>query len=96
MGFCAKFYDQIYYDRWFCLNTIFKDNEFYKEKPLSAVYDYYINIGKTEKDAAIFALLDLNCLLEEFFTESSKVFTKKACDKNCYLPSYTLLSETLL
>ena len=90
--FCAEFYDQIYYDRWFSLNTIFKGEPYYKQKPLNAVYDYYINIGKNEKDAMIFAILDLNCLLEEILTESGKVFTKKTYDTNSYLPSYMLLS----
>ncbi|MBQ6979854.1 MAG: hypothetical protein IJQ07_04350 [Clostridia bacterium] len=96
MNFCAEFYDQIYYDRWFSLDTIFCDNGFYKQKPLNAVYDYYLNIGKTEKDATVFALLDLNCLLEEILAEDSKVFTKKAPDKTSYLPSYMLISETLI
>ena len=91
MDFCAEFYDQIYYDRWFSLNTIFNGEDYYKKKPLIAVYDYYINIGKNEKDAIIFALLDLNCLLEEILTKDSKVFTKKAYDTNSYLPSYMLL-----
>ena len=44
------------------------------------------------KDAIIFALLDLNCFLEKVLTEDSKVFTKKAYDKNSYLPSYALVS----
>lgn len=90
--FCAEYYDQIYYDRWFSLKTVFYDNLFYKQKPLNAVYDYYINIGKNEKDAIIFALLDLNCFLEKVLTEDSKVFTKKAYDTNSYLPSYALVS----
>lgn len=92
--FCAEYYDQIYYDRWFSLNTLFCDNGFYKQKPLNAVYDYYINIGKNEKDAVIFALLDLNCVLENILTESLKVFTKQICDNKFYLPSYMLISET--
>ena len=96
MDFCAKFYDQIYYDRWFSLNTVFCDSDFYKQKPLNAVYGYYISIGKTEKDATVFALLDLNCLLEEVLTEDSKVFTKAASDKTSYLPSNILISETLI
>lgn len=91
MNFCAEFYDQIYYDRWFSLDTIFCDNGFYKQKPLNAVYDYYLNIGKNEKDAMIFALLDLNCLLEEILTKDSKVFTKETYDTKSYLPSYMLL-----
>ena len=96
MNFCAEFYDQIYYDRWFSLNTVFCDSDFYKQKPLNTVYGYYISIGKTEKDATVFALLDLNCLLEEVLAEDSKVFTKKAPDKTSYLPSYMLISETLI
>ena len=96
MNFCAEFYDQIYYDRWFSLNTVFCDSDFYKQKPLNTVYGYYISIGKTEKDATVFALLDLNCLLEEVLAEDSKVFTKEASDKTSYLPSYMLISETLI
>lgn len=96
MDFCAEYYDQIYYERWFSLNTVFCDSDFYKQKPLNAVYGYYISIGKNEKDATVFALLDLNCLLEEVLTESNKVFTKAATDKTSYLPSYILISETLI
>ena len=94
MEFCAQYYDQIYYDRWFSLNTIFQSDCYYKQKPLNVVYDYYINIGKNEKDAVIFALLDLNCVLENILTESLKVFTKQICDNKFYLPSYMLISET--
>ncbi len=96
MDFCAKFYDRIYYERWFSLNTVFCDSDFYKQKPLNAVYEYYLNIGKNEKDAIVFALLDLNCFLEEILAEDSKVFTKKMPDKTSYLPSYILISETLI
>ena len=90
--FCARYYDKIYYERWFSLNTIFSDEYYYKQKPLNAVYDYYINIGKNEKDAALFAQLDLNCLLEEVLSDDGKVYTKNTDDKKNYLPSYTLIS----
>ena len=89
--FCADYYDELYYERWFSLNTIFPNEYFYKQKPLNAVYDYYVKIGKNEKDAGIFASLDLNCLLEEILAEDSKIFTKSD-DKKNYLSSYMLIS----
>lgn len=90
--FCADYYDTIYYDRWFSLNMIFPDEYYYKQKPINAVYDYYINIGKNEKDATVFTLLDLNCLLEEILSTDGKVYTKDTRDKNRCLPSYMLIS----
>ena len=90
--FCARYYDKIYYERWFSLNTIFPDEYYYKQKPINTVYDYYINIGKNENDAVIFTLLDLNCLLEEVLSEDGKVYTKDTRDKNRCLPSYMLIS----
>lgn len=90
--FCNRYYDQIYYERWFSLNTVFPDEYFYKQTPLNAVYDYYIKIGKNEQDAALFAQLDLNCLLEEILSDDDKVYTKDRYDKTHYLPSYMLIS----
>lgn len=86
--FCAVYYDELYYERWFSLNTVFQGEYFYKQKPINAVYDYYINIGKNENDAKIFALLDLNCLLEEILAKSDRVYTKKTNDTKYCLPSY--------
>lgn len=89
--FCAEYYDQIYYDRWFSLNDVFPDGDFYRHKPLVAVYDYYLKVGKTEKDAAIFALMDLNSLLEEILSESSGVYKKNTESETFYLSSFMLI-----
>lgn len=88
--FCDRYYDQIYYDRWFTIKTVFSD-DYYKQEPFKAVYDYYFNIGKNEKDAEIFAVLDLNCLFEEVLANEVGVYTKDECGKNSCLSSYTLI-----
>ena len=36
--FCADYYDTIYYDRWFSLDMVFKDEYYYKQKPTVVIY----------------------------------------------------------
>lgn len=88
--FCTDYYDQLYYDRWFSLKTLFCNDDFYKLKPLCAVYDYYVKIGKTETDAEIFSLLDLNCFLDELLATDGKTFSKQKNGK-FNLPSYMMI-----
>ena len=91
-AFCDEYYDQLYYYRPFTLNYVFSDEDLYMKTPLNAIYDYYIKIGKTEKDAKIFTLLDLNCVLEEILSESSKTFRIESDNTHFRLPSYQLIA----
>lgn len=76
---------------WFAAYNLFGEENYYWQEPLIMLYNYYINIGKPQSEAIIFAGKDIGILLKQVLIEDTRVYEQNSMQRKFLVNSYKLL-----
>lgn len=72
--FCANNLEGDGTSQWFAVHTFFGDKNYYWIEPLSAIYNYYVSIGKTQEKAVLQAGRDIGILLKQVLKDDDRIY----------------------
>ena len=89
-SFCNNCKEENGENRWFAAYNLFGEDNYYWQSPLNVLYNYYINVGKSQSDAIKSAGIDIGCLLKEVLMEDNRIYIQDCCQRKFIVNKYRL------
>lgn len=92
-SFCNNCKNETGENTWFSAYNLFGENNYYWQEPLIELYNYYIELGKTQNLAILSAGKDIGILLKTVLVEDTRLYEQNYTQRHFQVNSY-ILRET--